>query len=342
MIFRVRLGLLLSGPVSESGLGLQGGRTLGGADRKDRAVLAGVGDSLKWWMGPYVLRARGKVPGLALLGRKKKCYECGGDFDIKKCSCGRSYCAAHGFGGRCFDCQGSSIGTVMPPLDYAQASKKGPAAEIPRPIQQEGALLPNMVRASFEYDLFDVGPVRENLILEMKRYRLVRSILTDIHSNHEIAFHYNVRNVVSRVTAERTGLQLVTDLRGAGEDLEDQGFAYLAGLLHNEILFMCELVARSLGASITNLRNDHIMEDLPPGILQTCPWCGTICRGRKKCPTCDKEIPDAIALRPFLKMHARRQLMDKLIMVKGTTMNERAKASLIAGIRARLKALEQM
>ena len=279
---------------------------------------------------------------MGLLGRKKKCYACGGDFDIKKCSCGRSYCAAHGFGGRCYVCQGSSIGTIMAPLESAQASEKGAVAEISRPIQQKGALLPNIVRASFEYDLLDAGPIRENLILEMKRYRPVRSILTDIQSNHEIAFHYNVRNVVSRVTAERTGLQLVTDLRRAEEDLGDQGFAYLAGLLHNEILFMCELVARSLGASITNLKNDHPMGNLPPAILQTCPWCGTICRGSKKCPTCGKEIPDAIALRPFLKMHVRRQLMDKLIMVKGTNMNEGAKASLIAGIKARLKALQEM
>jgi len=41
-------------------------------------------------------------------------------------------------------------------------------------------------------------------------------------------------------------------------------------------------------------------------------------------------------------MHVRRQLMDKLIMVKGTNMNEGAKASLIAGIKARLKALQEM
>jgi hypothetical protein len=199
-----------------------------------------------------------------------------------------------------------------------------------------------MVRASFDYDLPDAGPVRENLILEMKRYRLVRFILTDTRSNHEIAFHYSVRDVVSRVTVERTGLQLVTDLRGAEEDLKDQAFAYLAALLHNEVLFICELVARSLGANITDLRNDHIVGDLPLELLGTCPWCGTICRGRKKCPTCGREIPNTIALRAFLKMHARRQLMDKLIMVKSTSMNEVAKASLIAGLRARLKALEQM
>jgi len=279
---------------------------------------------------------------LGLLGRKKKCYACGGDFDIRKCSCGRSYCAAHGFGGRCYVCQSGSTGTIVTPLEHAVRVKRTADAEILGSIQQKGTLLPAMIRASLDYDLPDAGPVRENLILEMKRYRLVRFILSDVRSNHEIAFHYTVRNVVSRVTVERTGLQLITDLRGAEEDPKDQAFAYLAALVHNEVLFICELIARSLGAGITNLKNDRIVDDLSLELLATCPWCGTICRGRKRCPTCSKEIPNTIGLRVFLKMHVKRQLMDKLIMVKSTSMNEVVKASLIAGLKARLDALEQM
>ncbi len=279
---------------------------------------------------------------MLFLRGKKRCYECGGDFDIKRCSCGRLYCAAHGFGGRCYVCQGSSIGKIATPLEHVGAGKIAAHARIPEPVQQKGALLPSIVRASFDYDLLDAGPVRENLILEMKRYRLVRFMLTKTHSNHEIAFHYNVRNVVSRVIVERTGLHLATDLRGAEESLKDPDFAYLASFLHNEVLFICELVARSLGASITNIKNDREMGDVAPAFLGICPWCGTVYTGRRKCPTCDREIPDGMPLRVLLKMHARRQLMDKLVMVKTSVANDVARASLTAGIRARLKALEQM
>lgn len=296
---------------------------------------------------------------LSLFGGKKKCYSCGGEYDVRQCACGRFYCTAHGFDGKCFKCQTKSIGTVIPSLETAAPEGKVTKTARAGVKESKGELIPRTIRASFLHDASDLKIARENLLLELERYRPVFFSIIRVESNHEITCWYHIQYISSRITLDRNSLGITTDLSlvpdriydkntkvwvkfAKEKPLEDEIFTYLIKFLHNEILFLCELVLRSLGASVTEVENDLTMDMVSARVIGTCPWCGTICRGLNRCTNCRKEVPQDMDLRIFLKMHFKRHFMDKLIAVRWTKMEDTAKRRLISQIKSRLQILDRM
>ncbi len=291
---------------------------------------------------------------LNLFGRSKKCYACGGDFDVKRCGCGRYHCSAHGFAGKCYVCQSTSVGKISPSIGEATTTKSPK-----QPVSEEGDLVRRTIRASFDHDPLDVASLRDNLILELKRYKPVVFPILGVKANREIRWYYHVKYVSTILVAEKDSLDLTTDLslaptraetkrdgdvmgRPRVPPLQDPLFVYLTRLTHNEMLFLSELVVRSLGSDVRNVRNDLPMPKISPRTVGTCPWCGTVCRKLPRCPNCRREVPEEMDSRSLLKMHARRQFTDKMVMVKNAKMHEDSKRALMAVIRSRQEALENM
>ncbi len=291
---------------------------------------------------------------MRLFGRGKKCYKCGGTYDLKRCECGRYYCGMHGFGGKCYECQANSMGKIVPSLDRVQTREDQEEAERKK---AKGELIPREIRASISYEGTNAGDVRENLILELKRFHRVLIDVMKIKVNREIICYYYLSYIASRYTVDAGSLHLVTDLTMVPErlkrdemrglmaserPLQDEVFTYYMRYLHNETLFLLELIVRSLGGSEIVIENDLEMEKVRVKRIGFCPFCGTLIRGRESCPTCKKEIPNEMDLRTFLKMHSRRQFMDKLYAVRSTPMREDARKDHVAKIRSRLRALDEM
>jgi hypothetical protein len=119
---------------------------------------------------------------LGLFGKTRKCYSCGGDYDLKTCTCGKHYCSVHGFGDKCSECQASSIGTLVQP--WGEVRTEVAATEPQQEGKPGGELIPRMIRGSFDHSLSETESVRENLLLDMNRYRRIFLNAIKVKSNH--------------------------------------------------------------------------------------------------------------------------------------------------------------
>ncbi len=281
---------------------------------------------------------------------------CGGDFELKRCDCGRFYCAAHGFGGKCFECQSTSMGKIPSLENLARGTSSGESRN------GEGTgkeLIPRIVRASFSHDLDQLEDIRGNLVEDFRRYRPVFFGLTGVESNHETRCFYDIQYVITRVVLEVRELRLATDLeivpeaissrrskawtRYASErPLEDRTFTYLLRFIHNEMLFLCELVLRSLGVCVGAASNDLPMEKMSPRILGNCPWCGTVSRGLARCNVCGKAIPREMEPREYIVIHAKSHYRSRLVALRSMRMKEEVRKRLVAQTKSRLRTLEGM
>ena len=292
---------------------------------------------------------------LSLFGRKAKCYSCGGDYGLQKCSCGRHYCAAHGYAGKCFECQTGSMGEVVPPEIL---KKEGSRAEDVAG-KGEKELIPRIITASFHHGLNDLEKIRSSLASDFERYHPVFFAMTGVESNHEIRCFYDIQYVISRVTAGPGELNMVTDLKlvpraifakdsriwtsmARERPLEDETFTYLLQFLHNEVFFICELVLTSMGGKVSEVKNDLPMEVFSPRILGPCPWCGTVARGLATCHTCGKAVPDEMGVRTYLRTHAKRHYSSRLLALTSGRTKDAGRRALADQVRSRLDALDRM
>ena len=300
------------------------------------------------------------------LFRRKKCYECGSTFDLKRCrSCGKYYCPVHGFGGLCTKCQtGKMLSTPDVGRKAVTPSRREEISvgeEMPRRAPSETRLTetgPRRVRASIKYSQLDVDLLRENIIDDLKHYRRVASQVIGVEEGEDISCFYTTYYVRTVIRPERELLIQVTDLQTmpkkmvrvvseawSGEIGEEPSagelFSYVVRFIHNELLFHCELIVRSMGAEVLQVENELPMEKVSPRILGVCPHCGTLTRGLTRCPTCRRTVPAEMGFREFMKAFLKRQLVEKQIAAREKRKEEEREQEL-RRVECLIRALGQM
>lgn len=280
---------------------------------------------------------------------KERCYSCGSEMGIRKCNCGRYYCVAHGFSGKCLECQTAS---TAPDFDR-ESEEPGPSSE------REEDLIPRVIHASLEYEPVDVNSARENILGDLERYRHVFLTTMKVLDEQEIKVYYHIQYLTSRIDVGEGRLELVTDLSMVPDQLfekdtkvwmkyskerplEDETFTNHVKFTHNENLFIMELIVRSMGVEVSDIQNEVPMETVSMEMLGTCPFCGTVCRGMTRCKTCRKPLPEQMEFRELIKIHARRQYGDRLVAVKTSRMEEDVRSRIISQVESRIRALKYM
>ena len=291
---------------------------------------------------------------MSLFGRKKgRCYSCGGDVGVEKCGCGRYYCVAHGFSGSCFECQATSMTSTEYLSRVDETSQETPIEA------REGDLIPRLAHASIHHDPVDDSSARESIMGDLERYRHVFFTVMKIEADREITVHYHMQYIASRISVGSDRLEFVTDLSKVPDrlyhqsskdwikyakerPLEDETFVSHVQFLHNENLLLMEVIIRSMGVGILNVDNELPMEMVPTKIMGTCPFCGTVCRGVRRCQTCQRDIPEEMELRRIFRTHARRQYGDKLVAIRASRMEEGMKREMVSRMKARIRAIDEM
>ncbi len=248
------------------------------------------------------------------------------------------------------ECQRGSTETLVPAFEREGEGKDEGETK---------GIIPRKIRAKIKHEFLLGEEVRENLVLEFKRYHRVQMDTMSVEINGDIRCYYHLEYVISRILEKQGITSLVTDLTlvpeqiskeearrwsflTSGRPMRDENFTYSMTFLHNETFFLCELVVRSLGMDIENIENDLPMDEVSPNKLGTCPFCGTWVRERELCSTCGRAIPEKMDFREFMKLHSRRQFLDKLYTVKATSMRQEARDKHISQIQSRLRALKEM
>lgn len=278
---------------------------------------------------------------------EKKCYLCGGTFDLRRCSCGRYYCPAHGFGGKCLECQKASLETVTAPRGVVESYKE------PITAPPQGAGRSRLIHASVSYDALDTDTIEHRLARKLNLWRRVVFEPLKVEGNGGITCYFKSSRILWRIELGEQLLELTTDLGQVSEGNasrweksrpmeEESGFPYVVRFVHNETLFICEVVLRASGAQNIQIENELPMTTASPRALGACPWCGTIARGLSRCPNCGKVIPKEMNLRELLKIHYRRQIMGEMIALRTSRMGEKEKRDRISEAKAELAVLEEM
>jgi hypothetical protein len=229
------------------------------------------------------------------------------------------------------------------------------------PGEAKNDLIPRIIRASLEHDPLDVSSTRANILGDLERYRhmFFKTMNVEVETDGEVIVYYNIQFVSTRIKISGDRLELVTDLSLVPDQLfqhdkkdwvdyakecplEDESFTNHVRFLHNENLFIMELIVLSMGADVRDIRNDLPMEIIPMNMLGTCPFCGTVCRGVSRCQTCGKTLPEEMEFRKLAKSHARRQYGDKLVAVRVSRMEVGRKRELISQVRTKLGTIDNM
>jgi hypothetical protein len=234
------------------------------------------------------------------------------------------------------------------------------ASEEPGPcLEGEGDLIPRLIHASFEHGPVDLTSARENIFGDLERYRHVFFTTMKVLDEKEIKVYYHIQYLSSRIDPGEGSLGLVTDLSMVPDQLfekdtkvwmkyskerplEDETFTNHVRFMHNENLFLMELIIRSMGVEIRDIQNEAPMETVSMEMLGTCPFCGTVCKGMVRCKTCQKPLPKQMDFRKLIKIHARRQYGDRLVAVKASRMDEDMRRRIISQVESRIRTLKYM
>jgi len=230
-------------------------------------------------------------------------------------------------------------------------SYKGPAGA---PASQAGRRS-RFIHASIRHDAPATDTIQHRLARELNLWRRVVFEPLKVEENGVIACYFKSSRIVWRIELGEQLLELTTDLsQVSGRDArqweksrplegkEETGFPYVVRFVHNETLFICEIVLRASGAQNIQIENELPMTTASPRALGMCPWCGTITRGLSNCPNCGKVLPKEMDLRELLKIHYRRQIMGEMIALRTSHMGEKHKRDRMSEARAELAVLEEM